>query len=468
MFQSSQQRRFLSAFFVCLLAVLSVAAQDGESPEYAELFNKGQDAHEKGDLQTAIKFYDEALKILPEFPEAEYQRAAALLSLNKLDEAEKGFRRAVELREDWTLPMATLGSLLIRKNNFAEAEKFLNRAVELDEMNSPAYVALAELRLKTKASETVLKDLLTKLQNLTMKAKPTASVWAARGAIERALGDKNASRTSVSRALSIEPANTFALSEQIEISLAENDFTRALSDAQTLFKTSPYSISAKLYLARAQAESGNASEALKILDTLDAATNPEVAVLKDAISASGTSDVPTLEKQLEKDTKNAAVLGRLCNLTRVSNPQKSLEYCRRASEAEPNNINHAVGYGAALVQAKEYETAANLLRKILEISPDNYTARANFAAALFQLKRFNEAKFEYRRLTEKKPDLAVAYYFLAISHDSLGEYMDAMANYQQFLKLADAKQNQLEIEKVNLRMPVLQKLINEKPKKGKN
>ncbi|HEX9960832.1 MAG TPA: tetratricopeptide repeat protein [Pyrinomonadaceae bacterium] len=466
----ARRRQFLSAFFaVVLTASFSafVFAQDeSEEPDPVKIFNQGQDAHEKGDLQTAIKFYDEALKIIPEFPEAEYQRATALLSLNRADEAEKGFRRAIELRADWTLPMATLGSLLVRKNNFAEAEIFLNKAIEADELNSPAYVALAELRLKTKASESLLKDLLVKLQNLSAKAKPTASVWAARGALERALGDK-AAKASVSRALLIEPANSFALSEQIEISLAEGDFTRAVSDAQKLVKSAPNSTSGKLYLARAYAESGNPAEALKILDQMDA-TNADVAVLKDSITSKGSTDAGALEKQLEKDPKNAALLGRLCGLTRTSNPSKSLDYCRRAAEAEPNNVNHAVGYGAALIQAKQFETAARLLRKLLDIAPDNFTARANLATALFQLKRYSEAKAQYLWLTEKKPDLAVAYYFLAISHDSLGEYMDAMANYQQFLKLADAKQNQSEIGKVNLRLPILQKQIKENGKKGKN
>lgn len=467
----ARRRQFLSAFFAVVLTVAFSAfvfAQDesGE-PDPLKIFNQGQDAHEKSDFQTAIKFYDEALKIIPEFPEAEYQRATALLSLNRADEAEKGFRRAIELRQDWTLPLATLGSLLVRKNNFAEAEKLLTKAIELDELSSPAYVALAELRLKTRASETTLKDLLVRLQNLSVKAKPTASVWAARGAVERALGDKAASKASLGRALSIEPSNSFALSEQIEISLAEGDFTRAVSDAQTLVKSAPNSTSGKLYLARSYAESGNSAEALKILDAMDA-SNAEVAVLKDSITAKGTTDIGVLEKQLEKDAKNAVILGRLCGLTRASNPAKSLEYCRRAAEAEPTNVNHAVGYGAALVQAKQFETAAGLLRKILAIAPDNYTARANLATALFQLKRYNEAKYEYQWLAEKKPDLAVAYYFLAISHDSLGEYLDAMANYQQFLKLADAKQNQVEIEKVNLRLPALQKQIKENGKKGKN
>jgi tetratricopeptide (TPR) repeat protein len=463
------RRQFLSAFFAVVLtstfSVFALAQGESEEPDPVKIFNQGQDAHEKGDLQAAIKFYDEALKIIPEFPEAEYQRATALLSLNRLDEAEKGFRRAIELREDWTLPLATLGSLLVRRNNFAEAEKILNKAIEMDELNSPAYVALAELRLKTKASETLLKELLAKLQNLSMKAKPTASIWAARGAMERALGDKTAAKTSLARALSLEPSNSFGLSEQIELSLAEGDFTRAVSDAKMLIKSAPNSINGKLYLARSFAESGNSAEALKILDELDGG-NAEVAALKDSIAAKGATDVGALEKQLEKDAKNAVILGRLCGLTRTSNPAKSLEYCRRAAQAEPNNISHAVGYGAALVQAKQFENAAELLRKIVGVAPDNFTARANLATALFQLKRYNEAKYEFRWLTEKKPDLAIAYYFLAISHDSLGEYLDAMANYQLFLKLADARANQLEIEKTNLRLPALQKQINEK--KGKN
>ena len=43
--------------------------------------------------------------------------------------------------------------------------------------------------------------------------------------------------------------------------------------------------------------------------------------------------------------------------------------------------------------------------------------------------------------------------------------MDAMANYQLYLRLADPEANKLDIEKVNLRLPQLQKLL--KDGKGK-
>jgi hypothetical protein len=43
--------------------------------------------------------------------------------------------------------------------------------------------------------------------------------------------------------------------------------------------------------------------------------------------------------------------------------------------------------------------------------------------------------------------------------------MDAMANYQQFLKLANPEESKLEIEKVNLRLPALQKLVKQSGRK---
>jgi tetratricopeptide (TPR) repeat protein len=181
--------------------------------------------------------------------------------------------------------------------------------------------------------------------------------------------------------------------------------------------------------------------------------------MKNSLNAITQTDVPALEKMLETNPQNATLLSRLCALTRTSNPTKSLEYCRRASFAEPGNLAHAVGYGAALVQAKQFEAAVNLFHKVLEIAPDSFTAHANLATALFELKRFGEAKKEYKFLIEKKPNLAIAYYFLAIANDNLGEYFEALASYQEFLRRADTTTNRLEIDKVNLRLPALQRQI---------
>ena len=176
-------------------------------------------------------------------------------------------------------------------------------------------------------------------------------------------------------------------------------------------------------------------------------------------------DLAGLEAKVLRTPDDANALAKLCNGFRTNDPAKALEYCRRASIAEPNEISHAIGFGAALVQAKRYDDAVGIFRKLLTLAPEHATIRANLATALFQLKRYPEAKAEFQWLTDKQPTSAVAFYFLGITHDQLGEFLDAMANYQQFLKLADAETSKLEIEKVNLRLPALQKQI--KNGKGK-
>lgn len=452
-------------FLLAMMAPLSAQDEDeGPPADAVALFQKGQDAHEKGDLSAAVGFYEKAIAEVAEFPEAEYQRGHALLSLGKKDDAEKAFRRAVEIRPDWTLALANLGSILVGKGKYGEAEKLLAKAISLDDQNTLAYSALTELKLSSKARPEELKDLLTRLNVLTGKARPTAAAWAARAALEVAVGDKAAARSSFEKALELEPKNEFALIAKAGAALDEGDSTGAEAIVRTLETLSPAAASVKALRARLLFAEGKVDEAVGSLTAIQN-PSPEIAALRDRMVLSKSENAPELEKQLEKNAKDSFILGKLCSLYRTSDPAKALDYCRRASEAEPSNLNHAVGYAAALVQAAKYAEAIEILRRLQTISPENVTIRANLATALFQLKRYPEAKSEYQWITAKQPSSAAAYYFLGITHDRLMEYTDAMANYQLFLRHADAERNKLEIEKVNLRLPVLQRQIKEK--KGK-
>ena len=214
------------------------------------LFNKGQDAHEKGDLLAAVKLYEQALAIINEFPEAELQRGNAFLTLGRVDDAERAFRHAVEIRDDWTIALAALGSVLVQKGRFAEAEPYLVKAVSLDDQNFPAYAALTELRLKTSAKREVLEDLLEKIRKLTEKAHPPASAWAARAALERAIGDAASAKQSLASALQLEPANRAALSESPQLALSQNDPAGAEGFVKKLETFSPDADSVKVLRAR--------------------------------------------------------------------------------------------------------------------------------------------------------------------------------------------------------------------------
>jgi tetratricopeptide (TPR) repeat protein len=458
---------------VAVWAVLAVAiavpvkAQDEDIPKAEDavsLFQKGQDAHEKGQLAEAIALYEKAIAETAEFPEAEFQRGHALLSLGRKDEAEKAFRRAVQIRPEWTLALANLGSLLVSRGSYQEAEKLLLKAISIDDENALAFSALTELRIANKAKPEELRELLTRLNSLTSKARPTAGAWAAKGAIEAALSENAAARTSFDKALELEPKNTFALSSKAGLALDEGDLRTAESLVKQLETLNPAAHSSIALRSRIMYAGNNVDGAVAHLSTIKDPP-PDVAELRDRMVLSKSESAAELERRLERNAGDAFVLGKLCSLYRVSNPAKALAYCRKASEAEPGNLSHATGFAAALVQGKLYTEAVGLLQKLKTLSPENETIRANLATALFQLKRYPEAKAEFQWITENNPATSIAFYFLAIAHDQLTEYLDAMANYQLFLKNADPEKHKIEIEKVNLRLPVLQKQIKEK--KGK-
>ena len=78
---------------------------DGET-DPVKLFERGQNAHAKGDIARALALYEGALKLRPEFPEAEYQRGIALVAFDRPAEAEKAFTAAIDLRKTWGLPVS--------------------------------------------------------------------------------------------------------------------------------------------------------------------------------------------------------------------------------------------------------------------------------------------------------------------------------------------------------------------------
>src|SRR6185369_15700220 len=221
-------------------------------------------------------------------------------------------------------------------------------------------------------------------------------------------------------------------------------------------------------LANVLQQAGKADEALAVakaagLEVQQPVAGGGVVGTPEEIEAANSTDPATarkaLEKLLEKNPRNAMLLGRLGASYRVDDPARSLEFYRSAAEIQPDRPEYALGYGATLVQARRFPEAVHILRQVVRATPDNYAAHANLAIALYESKRYPEAIPEYEWILTNKPDAAVAHYFIATAHDYLGEYPEALASYEKFLSVSDAKTNQLEIDKVKLRLPSLQRQI---------
>lgn len=439
---------------------------DGET-DPVRLFERGQNAHARNDLVTALALYEAALKLRPEFPEAEFQRGVALAALGRSGDAEKAFKRAIELRKDWVLPYGALGNLLTHSSRDKEAEPFLRRALQLGAKDFVTLDALSAVRFR--AGDT--KEALALAHRATEDENASASAWAWRASIEDAAGDREAALTSLERALRLEPNHLLAWREKARLHTNGGAYDLAIEDLKKALSLKPGDKEISLQLAHVYNLAGRYEDERQILaafgetQTVTDASQPEATVVGTAkeIEAANSDDPriaqPALEDLIKKNPKNAPLLARLGEVTRLTDPQKSAESYRQANELDPRNPKHAIGYAAALVQMRRFAEAEPILRRIIAKAPNEYTAHANLALALYELKRFADALPEYEWLAASRPEIAATYFFMATAHDNLGEYEQALDAYEKFLSHADPARNKLDIEKINLRLPQLREQI---------
>ena len=455
----------LALLWACPAAYSQEAFGD-DATDPVRLFERGQSAHARGELERAIGFYEQALKVRPEFPEAEFQRGNALASLGRLPEAEAAFRAAISYKKNWAMPHSALGALLMRQSRDKDAEQSFQQALAIDSKESLALRLLSEIKLRAGDA----KSALELAKRATAIPEAPAVAWVGLAIAEKANGDKVAAKTTLDRVLADEPQNLAALMERADLYTDEKNFELAITDLKAAAKLKPDDKAVLSRLAYALQQAGKTDEAAAAAKAAGLEVQPPtgngaagVVGTPEEIEAANSSDPvvarKALEKLLEKNPRSAMLLGRLGASYRTDDPARSLDFYRRAAEIQPDAPEHALGYGAALVQARRFGDAAHILKQVVKASPDNYAAHANLAIALYELKRYQESIPEYEWLLEKKPDATVAHYFIATAHDYLGEYPEALASYEKFLSLADGKTNQLEIDKVKLRLPSLQRQI---------
>jgi len=472
-FSSGARAAMLPILAVCLsVSLWSIGMGQSEDAfgdtgaDPVKLFERGQNAHGRGDLIKALELYDEAIKVRPEFAEAEFQRANILTTLNRMADAEAGFRRTIELRKNWVLPYAVLGALLTRIDRDKEAEPLLRQALKLDGSNDVALTMLADIRLRAGDS----KEAVNLARRATANKDASLATWLLRALAERAAGDHTGALASLDHVLAVEPLHLTALIERAEARVANGNKDLAIQDlaaAEPLIKgerVSASRVAAAYELAGKTEEARRVAESAGILKPAGGPTDGiKVVGAPEEIEAANSEDFETSRKALEalliKNPNSAMLLARLGTVYRKTDPARSLDYYRRAVEIEPKNADYATGYSSALVQARRFPDAVVVLRRVLAVVPDNYAAHANLATALYALKQYPAALSEYQWLVKSRPDLAIAYYFIATSHDYLGEYEQALEAYETFVSRADPKTNQLEIEKVNLRLPMLRRQI---------
>jgi Flp pilus assembly protein TadD len=121
------------------------AVAPASRPERAkaqELFNRGNKCFANAAYTAAAAFYEEAVGLDSTHAEAFNNLGSALSQLNRQEEAEQCFLRAIAIKPGYSDPYGNLGILLRSKGNLAGSETALRRAIKLRPNNVEAKINL--------------------------------------------------------------------------------------------------------------------------------------------------------------------------------------------------------------------------------------------------------------------------------------------------------------------------------------
>jgi tetratricopeptide (TPR) repeat protein len=470
------------------LASLSVSGQVRQQPldkvaRGAELFEAGQNAHERGDLEKAVGLYGDALKMDGTLWQAEYQRALALMTMRRMVEAKDGMERAIRLLTDYEGTVEGRQMLSRAWLSLAEieaglgendgAERSYRRVLEFSPGSGRAQRGLAELYLRMGRGDDAVGAARAAIAIEGAGTKPS-ELSGLLGAALMLAGREAEALQVLDDALSVDGRNVYAFRRRAEIRLARREFAGAVEDLRQAMSIAPDG-GTRLRLAWALAQNRESVEALKLYSEILKAdpTNNEAKIAVAALSletGEGTTAIKQLEVLIVAEPGRADLRARLAELLIRTEPERALEQYLAAAKLEPGRVSHRIGVGGALVRLRRMAEAVAVLRSALAMNPADdvaYYAHTNLGTALYEMNDFGGAVPEFSWILEHQQDekrVPITLYFLGICFDRLGHYDQALKVYQQFLEKA-TNVNQLEIDKVRLRLPILQKQI--KDGKGK-
>jgi tetratricopeptide (TPR) repeat protein len=489
---------FRSSLYITLLLLLSSpvllspagAQQAGKSipkktaaveaqKQAADLFEAGQNAHQSGDLNKAIELYGEAIKRDPSLWQAEFQRGLAYLSLNRRPEAKASLQRvneqlaqfadSPELRQISTRVQVALGEIALAEANSGDAEKAYRRALELNPGSARAHSGLAEALLAGGRHD----EAIAEAKEALKAGDDRAATFSLLGMTQTIAGKYDEALPNLTESLKRDPKNSIALLYRAEVFISRQRFDEAIADLRSALEIEPLTRT-RLRLAGALMQTKKYDEAIALYQealkgepsNAEARTALAVAMIE---SGKGDEAIAQLESLIKTEPNRADLRAQLAELYLPAQPEKALEHYSFAAKREPSQVNHQIGVGSALVKLRRFQEAVTVLQQSLAQNPKEeiaYFAHTNLATALFELNDYPNAAreyiwiFNYQKNRGDRKRAALTLYFLGICLDKLGDYEQALKAYEQFLLLAPSE-NQLEIDKVKLRLPSLQKQIRD-------
>jgi tetratricopeptide (TPR) repeat protein len=283
-------------------AYRAVLAEDAKQPQ--ALVGLGRIARQRGDRPAALGWFEQAAAAAPRDPGPKGEAADVLRELGRLDEAEAGYRGALDLDARNRRSLMGLGWIARQRGDRAEARRCFEEAAAVDPKAAGAQLQLAAESRDLGEFDTarrIVEDVLARtpdefkawiaLAQIERRAGRREAALAAFGravelnpgyaqglaemaAEERALGRPFAAERLLARALEVDPGNVAALLQQGDQARLSHDLPAALGWFERAIAAAPDHGGALLRASQALADLGRFDEAMAMLRSREAEHGP--------------------------------------------------------------------------------------------------------------------------------------------------------------------------------------------------
>jgi len=339
----------------------------------------------------------ETFQVPPQARE-EFEKGQTAAKSDKMEEAVRAYRRALEIHPQYFESYEALGTLYMDQQKWPEAEDNLKRCLEINSQYAPAHAALGALYNRTGRAEEAIPEL-----ERSLELNPNA--WQAHFELAQALlakGQAQEAEPHARRAREMEPKQPLTHLVLGNVLLKRNDLAGAKQEYKSFLEVAP--------------DAPMAGQVREKIAQMDRHMEQPPAARAQA------SPAPRNAQREFSDGKKSLEQGQL---------EPALAHFNKATEIYPEFVEAHHMKGTILLDQQDWPGAEQSFRRSLEIN-SNYAPSYVGLGTLYNYQRKPaEAAAMLQRAVELDPNAWQAHFELAQTHLALRQVSEAETHAQR-------------------------------------